>query len=109
MGYASGYTSYFMGKEIAFKETLCEAMGHDHCHIIGKTVDEWEGETDLERSFLPDSIEEELFSLRNEINELKQQNHHDLLSTAPNYSMPWANRRLSAKCAIYWKKPRKAR
>lgn len=81
LGYASGYTSYFLGKEIAFKETLCEAMGHDHCHIIGKTVDEWEGETDLERSFLPDSIEEELFSLRNEINELKQQNHHDLLDS----------------------------
>lgn len=81
LGYASGYTSYFLGKEIAFKETLCEAMGHDHCHIIGKTLDEWEGETDLERSFLPDSIEEELFSLRNEINELKQQNHHDLLDS----------------------------
>ena len=81
LGYASGYTSYFLGKEIAFKETLCEAMGHDHCHIIGKTVDEWEGETDLERSFLPDSIEEELFSLRNEINELKQQNHYDLLDS----------------------------
>ena len=67
--------------EIAFKETMCEAMGHEHCHIVGKPVDEWEDETDLERSFLPDPIAEELFALRSELDELKKQSHRDRLDT----------------------------
>ncbi|KPN72199.1 sigma-54-dependent Fis family transcriptional regulator [Neisseria sp. 83E34] len=79
LGYASGYSSYFMGKQIAFTETQCEAMGHTHCHIIGKPVEEWDETTDLERSMLPDPVEEELFSLRSELDELKHRKHNDLL------------------------------
>lgn len=79
LGYASGYTSYFMGKQIAFTETCCEAMGHSHCHIIGKPVEEWDETTDLERSMLPDPVAEELFSLRSELDELKFRKHNDLL------------------------------
>lgn len=79
LGYASGYSSFFMGKQIAFKETQCEAMGHTHCHIIGKPVEEWDNTTDLERSLLPDPVEEELFSLRHELDELKQHKQNDLL------------------------------
>ena len=79
LGYASGYSSYFMGKQIAFTETQCEAMGHTHCHIIGKPIEEWDETTDLERSMLPDPVEEELFSLRSELDELKHRKHNDLL------------------------------
>lgn len=79
LGYASGYTSYFMGKQIAFTETCCEAMGHNHCHIIGKPLEEWDETTDLERSMLPDPVAEELFSLRSELDELKFRKHNDLL------------------------------
>lgn len=41
LGYASGYTSAFMGKLILFKETECLACGHDHCRIVGKPIEEW--------------------------------------------------------------------
>ena len=42
IGYASGYTTYFMGQQVIFKETQCAGMGHDHCHIVGKPVEQWD-------------------------------------------------------------------
>jgi DNA-binding NtrC family response regulator len=42
LGYASGYTSAFMGRRILYKETHCVGCGDDHCHIIGRPVEEWE-------------------------------------------------------------------
>ncbi|MBL4802714.1 MAG: sigma-54-dependent Fis family transcriptional regulator [Emcibacter sp.] len=42
IGYASGYTSVFMGRPIVFQEVECRAMGHVHCRIIGKPVDQWD-------------------------------------------------------------------
>ncbi|MGB2131553.1 MAG: sigma 54-interacting transcriptional regulator, partial [Marinobacterium sp.] len=71
IGYASGYTTYFMGRNIIFKETECAGMGHDHCHIVGKPADEWEDQAELERYLLPDPIADELFSLQNQVNELR--------------------------------------
>ncbi len=42
IGYASGYTSVFMGRPIVYQEVECRAMGHVHCRIIGKPVEEWD-------------------------------------------------------------------
>lgn len=42
IGYASGYTSVFMGRPIVFQEVECRAMGHVHCRIIGKPVEDWD-------------------------------------------------------------------
>lgn len=48
LGYASGYTSAFMGKRILFREIECRAMGHARCRTVGKPVEEWENaEEDL--------------------------------------------------------------
>ncbi|MCZ4344339.1 sigma 54-interacting transcriptional regulator [Sphingomonadaceae bacterium G21617-S1] len=41
IGYASGYTSAFVGRPIAFREVECRATGHTFCRIIGKPVPEW--------------------------------------------------------------------
>ncbi len=41
IGYACGYTSQFMGKQILYKEVECRGMGHRHCRIIGKPVEDW--------------------------------------------------------------------
>jgi DNA-binding NtrC family response regulator/predicted hydrocarbon binding protein len=41
LGYASGYTSAFMGRMILFKETACAACGADHCRIAGRPIEEW--------------------------------------------------------------------
>ncbi|MBA4501487.1 sigma-54-dependent Fis family transcriptional regulator [Marinobacterium marinum] len=71
IGYASGYTTYFMGRNILFKETSCAGMGHEHCHIVGRPVEEWEDQAQLERYLLPDPIADELFSLQSEISELR--------------------------------------
>jgi two-component system response regulator HydG len=42
IGYACGYTSVFVGRPILFRETECRAMGHPHCRIVGKPVEDWD-------------------------------------------------------------------
>jgi len=44
LGYATGYTSAFMGLAVRWKEVECRAMGHPHCRIIGKPLAEWSPE-----------------------------------------------------------------
>jgi len=41
IGYASGYTSAFMGRPILFREVECRGAGHTRCRIIGKPVEAW--------------------------------------------------------------------
>ena len=72
-GYASGFTSYFMKRDIRYKETQCAGIGAKHCHIIGKPVEEWEDCDEMQQYFLPDPIIEELLTLQHEITELKDQ------------------------------------
>ncbi len=72
LGYASGFSTYYMGRKVIFKETQCAGAGHEHCHIIGKTAEEWEDQEELERCLLPDPIVEELFALRYEISTLRE-------------------------------------
>lgn len=48
IGYASGYTSEFMGRPILFREVECVGTGCDYCRIVGKPVEEWQdAEEDL--------------------------------------------------------------
>ena len=46
IGYASGYTSVFMGRPVLFREVECRATGSPHCRIIGKPVEEWDDAED---------------------------------------------------------------
>src|SRR3979490_1412033 len=46
IGHAAGFNSAFFGRSIMFKEVECRGMGHAHCRIIGKQLEDWEGETD---------------------------------------------------------------
>ncbi len=41
-GYASGYISAIMGKQVLHREVQCRAMGHPFCRVIGKPLDEWD-------------------------------------------------------------------
>ncbi|MFW7354922.1 MAG: sigma 54-interacting transcriptional regulator [Brucella sp.] len=41
LGYASGYTSAVMERQIVFKEVECVACGSLRCRIIGKPAEEW--------------------------------------------------------------------
>lgn len=42
IGYASGYTSEFMGRPVLFRELQCRATGSDHCRIVGRPVESWD-------------------------------------------------------------------
>jgi DNA-binding NtrC family response regulator len=41
IGYASGYTSAFMRRDIVYREVECRAMGFEHCRVIGQPAEMW--------------------------------------------------------------------
>ncbi|GGO87211.1 sigma-54-dependent Fis family transcriptional regulator [Marinobacterium nitratireducens] len=45
LGYASGYASTLLGRDVVFHEVECRGCGQEHCRIIGKPAEEW-GATD---------------------------------------------------------------
>lgn len=70
-GYSSGYTTYYVGKQILFKEVSCQACGDKNCHIVGRPVDEWDDPEELNRILKPDALAEELISLRSQLDDLQ--------------------------------------
>lgn len=77
LGYASGYTSYYMGRPILFKETQCIATGHSHCVNIGRPAEEWEDREALERFLKPDPIINEIAVLKSQISCLRKRYEHE--------------------------------
>ena len=61
IGYASSYLSNILGKKVIAKEVECKATGHEHCQVLCRTVDEWNGaiEQDL-KYYEEESIIDEL-------------------------------------------------
>ena len=41
IGYASGFSTEFMGRPVLYRELECQSMGQPSCRIVGKTVEEW--------------------------------------------------------------------
>ncbi|MEY2631702.1 MAG: hypothetical protein RIR00_356 [Pseudomonadota bacterium] len=71
IGYASGYTSAFMGRFILFKEVECLACGHNNCRIVGKPVEEWEDAAEYTPYFESDPMLQHLMTLRNQVDYLR--------------------------------------
>ncbi len=72
IGYASGYTSAFMGRFILFKEVECSATGKsDHCRIVGKPVEEWPDAHEYTPYYEPDSIVGRMLELRDQVDALR--------------------------------------
>ena len=46
IGYASGFTTEFMGRPVLYREVECSSMGQPHCRIVGKPVSEWHDAAD---------------------------------------------------------------
>lgn len=42
VGYASAFTSAFMGRPIIFREVECKATGAPHCRVIAMPADSWD-------------------------------------------------------------------
>ncbi|HZG70395.1 MAG TPA: XylR N-terminal domain-containing protein [Chondromyces sp.] len=63
VGYASGYLTAILGKKVIAREVQCKAMGHENCHAVCHTVEEWgeEIEKDL-KYYQTDSIINQLDS-----------------------------------------------
>ncbi len=55
VGYASGYSTEFMGKQVLYREVECLSMGQPACRIVGKPVDAWgeEAAQDLQHLMPP--------------------------------------------------------
>lgn len=71
LGYASGYTSAFMGRLILFKEHLCAACGSDHCRIVGRPIEEWPDGEAHRTYFNDESLLEKLDALQLQVEALK--------------------------------------
>jgi len=71
LGYASGYTSAFMGKLILFKETQCAACGDNHCQIVGKPIEEWPDGEAHRIYFSDDSLVQKMVALQSQVEALK--------------------------------------
>ena len=71
IGYASGFSTYYMGRQVIFRETQCAGTGADHCHIEGRPAEEWDDAEELEKYLLPDPIIEDLLALQSEVTALK--------------------------------------
>ena len=56
LGYASGYTSAFMGRTVLYKEVQCAACGHTHCRIEGRPVQDWPDGEQLASDYAPDAL-----------------------------------------------------
>ncbi|WP_020656185.1 sigma-54-dependent Fis family transcriptional regulator [Massilia niastensis] len=70
-GYASGYTSAFMGRFILFKETRCAACSHDECRIVGKPAEEWPDAEEYMAYFEPESIVSQMLELSSQVEALR--------------------------------------
>jgi DNA-binding NtrC family response regulator len=71
IGYASGYTTEFMGRFVLFKEVECTACGTGHCRIVGKPVEEWPDADQYTPYYESDSIVSRLLELRTQVDVLR--------------------------------------
>lgn len=71
IGYASGYTSAFMGRTILFKETSCVGKGDAHCRIVGKPLEEWPNAEELASWFKAESLLSTIQNLQTEVETLR--------------------------------------
>jgi DNA-binding NtrC family response regulator/predicted hydrocarbon binding protein len=71
IGYASGYTSAFMGRFVLFKEIECAACGPSHCRIVGKPVEEWPDAAEHTLYYEADSIVSRLLELSTQVDALR--------------------------------------
>jgi DNA-binding NtrC family response regulator len=71
IGYASGYTSAFMGRFILFQEVQCAGCGPSHCRIVGRPVEQWANASDHLPYYEETSIVTRLQELRTAVDALR--------------------------------------
>jgi DNA-binding NtrC family response regulator/predicted hydrocarbon binding protein len=81
LGYAISYSSFFLGRQVIYKEVSCRGCGDSRCRIIGKPAEEWEDAAEFMRYFQSDPIIEELQALQVQVADMRQR----LQQTAGQY------------------------
>lgn len=71
LGYASGYTSAFMGRPVFYKEVDCAACGEAHCRIEGRPLADWPDGQRLAQDYDADSMLGRLESLSSQVEMLR--------------------------------------
>ncbi len=90
LGYASGYTSAFMGRFVLFQEVECAACGAPHCRIVGKPVEEWPNAAEHTPYYEPDSMVSRLLELSTQVDALRsslsgQREVENLIGNSPAF------------------------
>ncbi|MFW6044861.1 MAG: sigma 54-interacting transcriptional regulator [Planctomycetota bacterium] len=68
VGYASGYASFCMGKDVYFVEQECRATGDAICRAVGQDADSWGPEAEDHREyFQAEEIQGKILSLTEEL------------------------------------------
>ncbi len=72
IGYASGFTSRFIGRQVLFRETACVGCGEKVCRIEGRPAEEWDDCEELLRYYRPLRIADELLELQSQVTLLRE-------------------------------------
>lgn len=71
LGYASGYTSAFMGQPVLYKEVDCQACGAEHCRIEGRPLAAWPDGEAMARDYHADSLIVRIEDLQSQVETLR--------------------------------------
>jgi len=90
IGYASGFTSSFVGRRILFRELGCSGCGEESCRIEGRPAEEWDDAEELMRYYRPDRIADQLLTLQSQVSLLREnlteaQSFGDLVGCSPKF------------------------
>lgn len=70
VGYASGYASFCLGKDVYFLERQCRATGDPLCSAVGKDADSWDSEIEPHLPyFAAEDIQGKILSLTEQLKE----------------------------------------
>jgi DNA-binding NtrC family response regulator len=71
LGYATGYTTAFMGRPVLFKEVACAACGDPACRIEGRLLEDWPDGEAMARDYDADSLLVRLEELQSQVDTLR--------------------------------------
>ncbi len=72
IGYATGYTSALMNRQVLFREIACRGCGHEVCQIEGRLVEEWQDDISAElKYFEPEHVADQLVELQTQVEHLR--------------------------------------
>ncbi len=90
IGYATGFTSTFIGREIFFRELGCVGCGEAVCRIEGRPLEQWEDAEALQQYYRPSRIADELLALQSQVSSLRdtlssEQGFSGLIGSSPGF------------------------